>query len=85
MFCVQLGKLLLITDLYEKLGFVSVMGVSFTKPNDMSCYDAEIYKKNHIRVNFGLERTNEMPPKQGKFAKTCCHCNRPSSLRRVPK
>ncbi|KAL9632463.1 MAG: hypothetical protein Q9164_005307 [Protoblastenia rupestris] len=62
---------LLINDLYEKPGFVSVMGGSFTKPKEMSCEDAEIYKENHIRVKFGLERTDEMPPKQGKFAKTC--------------
>ena len=72
---------LLITDLYEKPGFVSVMGGSFTKPKEMSCEDAEIYKENHIRVKFGLERTDEMPPKQGKFAKTCRRCHRPSSLR----
>lgn len=72
---------LLITDLYEKPGFVSVMGGMFTKPKEMSCEEAEIYKENHIRVKFGLERTDEMPPKQGKFAKTCRRCHRPSSLR----
>lgn len=54
---------LLITDLYEKLGFVSVMGGSFTKPKGMTCEDAETYKENHIRAKFGLERTDEMPPK----------------------
>ncbi|KAG9236236.1 hypothetical protein BJ875DRAFT_457146 [Amylocarpus encephaloides] len=72
---------LLITDLYEKPGFVSVMGGSFNKPKEMSCEEAEIYKENHIRIKFGLERTDEMPPKQGKFAKTCRRCHRPSSLR----
>ncbi|TVY35196.1 hypothetical protein LSUB1_G005388 [Lachnellula subtilissima] len=72
---------LLITDLYEKPGFVSVMGGSLSKPKEMSCEDAEIYKENHIRGKFELEKTDEMPPKQGKFAPTCRRCHRPSSLR----
>ena len=72
---------LLITHLYGKPGFVSVMGAAFTKPKEMSCEEAEIYKENHIQVKFGLERTDEMPPKQGKFTQKCRHCYRPSSLR----
>lgn len=72
---------LLITDLYEKPGFVSVMGGSCTKPKEMSCEEAEIYKGNHNRIKFGLGGTDELPPKQDKFAKMCRHCYRPSSLR----
>ncbi len=72
---------LLISDLYEKPGFVSVMGGSFTKPKEMSCEDAEIYKENHIRIRFGLEKSDAMPPKQGKFAQRCRRCHRPSSHR----
>jgi len=60
---------LLITDLYEKPGFVSVMGGSFTKPKEMSCEEAEIYKENHIRVKFGLERTDEMPRSKANLPK----------------
>lgn len=71
---------LLITDLYKKPGFVSVMGGSFTKPKEMSYKEAEIYKENHIQVKFRLERTDEMPPKQGKFTKTCRRCHRPLNL-----
>lgn len=48
---------------------------------EMSCEDAEIYKENHIRAKFGLEKTDEMPPKQGELSKTCRRCHRPSSFR----
>ena len=72
---------LVINDLHEKSGFVSVMGSAFTKPKEMSCEEAEIYRENHIRGKFGFERTDQMPPKQGKFAKTCRRCYRPSGLR----
>ena len=72
---------ILINDLYEKPGFVSVMESSLSKPKEMSCEDAEIYKENHIRTKFGLERSDEMPPKQSRFAKTCRRCHRPSRLR----
>ena len=71
---------LTINELYDKPGFVSVMGSAFTKPKEMSCEEAEIYKENHIRSKFGFERTDEMPPKQHNLAKTCRRCRRSSSL-----
>ncbi|MAD85003.1 MAG: hypothetical protein CL912_18750 [Deltaproteobacteria bacterium] len=48
---------------------------------EMSCEDGEIFKGNHIRLKFGLEKSDEMPPKRGKCAKRCRRCHRPSSLR----
>jgi hypothetical protein len=72
---------LLTVDLYEKPGFVSVIGGSLTKPKEMSYEEAEIYKENHIRVKFGLERSDEMPPKQSRSRKSCRRCHKPSRLR----
>lgn len=72
---------LLITDLHDKPGFVSVMGASLAKPKEITCEKAEIFKENYIRAKFGLEKSDEMPPRQGKFTKRCCHCHQPSSLR----
>ncbi|KAG4415746.1 hypothetical protein IFR04_011110 [Cadophora malorum] len=57
---------LLITDLHGKPGFVSVMGGLFKEPKEMSCEDGEIFKGNHIRLKFGLEKSDEMPPKRAK-------------------
>lgn len=54
---------LLITDLYEKPGFISIIEGSFTKLKKISCEEAEIYKENHIRVKFRLERIDKIPLK----------------------
>jgi hypothetical protein len=72
---------LLITDMSEKPGFVSVIGGPLDKSKEMTHGEAEIYKENHIRGKFGLEKSDEMPPKQGKSAKNCRRCNQPSKLR----
>jgi len=72
---------LLIQENYEKPGFVIVFGGSLTKPKDMTFEEAEIYKENHIRGKFGLEKTDQMPPKQSSVGKiTCRRCSSPSKL-----
>jgi hypothetical protein len=45
---------LIVMEHYEKPGFVTVCGVSLTKPKDMTYLEAEIYKENHIRGKFGF-------------------------------
>lgn len=73
---------LLVLENYQKPGFVSVVGGSLTKPKDMTCQEAEIYKENHIRGKFGLEKTGQMPPKRsGGEENTCRRCSSPSNLR----
>lgn len=73
---------LIVVENYEKPGFVSVYEVSLTKPKEMTYLEAEIYKENHIRGKFGLEKTDQMPPKQSGVKKnTCRRCSLPSNLR----
>lgn len=72
---------LLVVENYQKPGFVSVLGGSLTKPKEMTYQGAEIYKENHIRGKFGLEKTDQMPPKQSSVEKnTCRRCSSPSNL-----
>jgi hypothetical protein len=48
----------------------------------MTCQEAETYKENHIRGKFGLEKTDQMPPKQLRVGKsTCRRCGSPSNIR----
>jgi hypothetical protein len=69
---------LLVLENYQKPGFVSVWGESFTKPKDMTCQEAEIYTKNHICGKFRLEKTDQMPLKQSIVEKnTCRRCSSP--------
>ncbi|EPE30438.1 HIT/MYND zinc finger-like protein [Glarea lozoyensis ATCC 20868] len=72
---------LLTVDRYDKPGFVTIMGGSLTKPQEMSFEKAEIYKENHIRVKFGMERSDKMPRKRGKSSKSCRLCRKTSNLR----
>jgi hypothetical protein len=73
---------LLVSENHQKPGVVSVFGGSLTKPREMTCEEAEIYKENHIRGKFGLEKADRMPPKQSRVGKgTCRRCGSPSNLR----
>jgi hypothetical protein len=60
---------LLVTENHQKPGFVSVIGGSLTKPKEMKCQEAEIYNENHMRGKLGLEKTDQMPPKQSRVGK----------------
>jgi hypothetical protein len=73
---------LLVMENHQKPGFVSVIGGSLTKPKEMTCQEAEIYKENHIRGKFGMEKSDQMPPKQSTVEKnTCRRCRSPSKRR----
>lgn len=71
----------LICEHSDKPGIVSVFGGSLSKLTEMTLEEAEVYKENHIRGKFGLERTDEMPPKQkGDENRSCHRCSFPSDL-----
>ena len=42
----------------EKPGYVSVIGGPLKKLKEMTFEQAEIFKENHIRSKFGLEKTD---------------------------
>lgn len=75
------GESILITPLPEKPGFAYVIGDNLGEGREMPLEEAEIYKENHIRMCVGLERQDEMPPRQEQTKKMCKSCKKPANLR----
>lgn len=64
----------LISEISNGSEYVHVIGGTERKREDMLRAEAELYKENQLRSNFGLEVHGEMPPKQAWVRSVCRRC-----------
>ncbi|KAF3000166.1 hypothetical protein E8E13_005930 [Curvularia kusanoi] len=64
---------LLINPLYEKPGYVSVVGGGCGKIKNMTLDEAEVFSANHVRSKLDLEQLKDMPPERYS-PQTACIC-----------